>query len=294
MRWRSLVGFLAASTGLGLAFIGPRDAPAPRPTANTAFGSPRAPRAPAVVWAVGDGADGSAAARRVAARIADDRPDRVLYLGDVYERGSAQEFRNNFSSVYGRLTRRMAPTPGNHDWPAHVSGYDRYWQSVTGAKTPPWYAFEIGGWQLLSLNSETPGDANQLRWLRRRLLRTPGSCTIAFWHRPRFSAGEHGDQPDVAPLWDAVRGRAAIVLSGHDHDLQRMRPRSGTVQLVSGAGGHERYDVDADDPRLAFGTDQVDGALRMALRPGMAQISFVAPDGPPLDEATVPCQRAGR
>jgi hypothetical protein len=245
-----------------------------------------------VVWAVGDGADGSAASRRVAARIASDRPDRVLYLGDVYESGTAREFREHFAPIYGRLGRRMAPTPGNHDWPAHRSGYDPYWRSVTGAPARHHYGFEIGGWHVLSLNSETPADPGQLRWLRRRLRRASGACTIAFWHRPRFSAGRHGDQADVAPLWNAVRGRAKIVLSGHDHDMQRLLPRGGTTQIVAGAGGHGRREVDESDRRLAFSNDQVDGALRIRLRPRAAELAFVAVDGSSLDRTIVPCETA--
>jgi hypothetical protein len=81
----------------------------------------------------------------VAARIAADRPQRVLYLGDVYERGSARDFRERFAPVYRGLAARIAPTPGNHDWPAHREGYDAYWRSVTRSPTPPWYAFTIGG-----------------------------------------------------------------------------------------------------------------------------------------------------
>jgi hypothetical protein len=42
---------------------------------------------PAVVWAVGDGADGSAIARRLARRIERSRPDAFLYLGELIEFG---------------------------------------------------------------------------------------------------------------------------------------------------------------------------------------------------------------
>jgi hypothetical protein len=267
-----------------------RAAPAPEPTANHAFVSPPRPAAPAEVWAVGDGS-GTSASRALAARIARARPDHVLYLGDVYERGTADEFRANFARVYGSLVRRMAPTPGNHDWPNHRTGYDPYWRSVTGAPTPPWYALTIGGWRVLSLNSETPADAAQLRWLRRQLASARGTCTLAFWHRPRFSAGRHGDQVDVQPLWNAVRGRAPLVVSGHDHDLQRMRPIGGTTQLVSGAGGRSHYGVDEGDPRLAFSDDRRDGALRLRLRPGRALAEFVALDGSVLDRSSTSCSR---
>jgi hypothetical protein len=85
---------------------------------------------------------------------------------------------------------------------------------------------------------------------------------------------------------------AALVLSGHDHALQRFRPRDETVQLVVGACGRGRYRIDESDRRLAFGSDWVHGALRMRLRPGAARLAFVAADDTFLDRATVPCRAA--
>ncbi len=246
----------------------------------------------AIVWAVGDGADGGATATGVARLIARGRPDRVLYLGDVYDDGSPADFREHFAPVYGKLARIMAPTPGNHDWPRHREGYDRYWARVLRRPVPAFYAFRVGGWQLLSLNSEAPHEPRsaQLRWLRRRL-RGPGDCRLAFWHRPRYSAGtRHGDQPDVQPLWDALRGRARLVLNGHEHNMQRFRPVDGITELVSGAGGHGLYPLQRPFSRLAFGDDSHYGALRLRLRPGRAAYAFIDADGRTLDAGAVTCQ----
>jgi len=283
-----LIAVIAAVAMLAVGLGG--TTPPPKPVANRAFRSPARPNTPAVIWAVGDGADGGRAAKAMARRIAIDRPDRMLYLGDVYDRGSAGDFRTNYDSVYGKLARVTAPTPGNHDWPAHPDGYDPYWRSRTGAPTPPWYAFRAGGWRIISLNSEAPHEAAsaQVRWLTRQLRQDKGSCTLAFWHRPLMSAGKHGDQRDVAPLWRALRGHTSLVLNGHDHDFQRLHPVDGITQLVAGAGGKSRYGLRADR-RLAFGDDQHDGALRMELRPGSAQLSFVTAAGQVLDRSGVDC-----
>lgn len=80
----------------------------------------------AVVWAVGDGADEGVGSRAVARLISSGDPVRFLYLGDVYEGGSAQEFRANYAAIYGPLKDITLPTPGNHDWPRHAEGYDSY------------------------------------------------------------------------------------------------------------------------------------------------------------------------
>ncbi|HEV2814863.1 MAG TPA: hypothetical protein VGW10_16525 [Solirubrobacteraceae bacterium] len=62
------------------------------------------------------------------------------------------------------------------------------------------------------------------------------------------------------------------------------------MQYVSGAGGRSRYTVDTDDPRLAFSHDGTEGALRIALTPGRADLRFVAADGTVLDTSTVTCE----
>lgn len=99
----------------------------------------------------------------------------------------------DYDPVYGRLRAVTAPTPGNPDRPRHADGYDRY-------------SLPLAGWQVLSLNSEEPVDLDSrpLRWLLRQVCE-PGDCRLAFWHRPRYSAGPHGDQGDLEPLCRALR-----------------------------------------------------------------------------------------
>ncbi len=245
---------------------------------------------PAVVWAVGDGADGGDDAKALAERIAAGEPDRFLYLGDVYQRGTDEEFEENYASVYGELAEITAPTPGNHDWRNHTEGYDPYWRDVYGRPPPHFYSFEAGGWQLISLNSEADlePDGAQVRWLEKQL-RGGGTCRLAFWHKPRYSAGKHGDDEDVDPFWEALEGRAAIVVNGHDHDMQRLKPIDGITSFVSGAGGKSLYEIDPSDERVAFRNDTDFGALRLVLQRGRADYAFVTTDGRTLDRGTVSC-----
>jgi len=260
---------------------------------------PSGPDERAVLWAVGDGADGSARAQRVVTRMRRKRFDRVLYLGDVYGAGllsflrgdgTETDFRKGYAPVYGDFALKTAPTPGNHEWPQRGDGYEPYWAEVFGEPPPAWYGFHVAGWQLLSLNSEAPHgrDSAQVRWLRTQAS-APGTCRLAFWHRPRFNAGEHGDARDVAPLWEALRGRAKIVVNGHDHNMQRFKPVDGITQYVSGGGGHGLYRLRRRDPGMAFGASRAYGALRIELRPGSARLAFVSAGGRILDLSDVPC-----
>ncbi len=251
------------------------------------------PRPVSVVWAIGDGADGGADSRAVAAMVGRQRIDRMLYLGDVYETGTAAEFQTNYDPPYHRFDAIAAPTIGNHEWPNIATGYVPYWTSVRGTPPPLWYAFAVSGWQLISLNSNVPTSSDQLSWLSAQIAQTPryGTCRLAFMHHPVYSAGLHGDLSSLQGIFGELKGRASIVLAGHDHDMQRLQPVDGITPYVDGAGGRELYPVDRTDPRLAFADDTHHGALRIKLRPGLATLSFVAEDGTVLDRSRASCRQ---
>ena len=250
-----------------------------------------APNLPsATVWAVGDGAFPGVSSQDVAGLVASGAPTRFLYLGDVYPEGTAGDYARGYAPIYGSLAPITLPTPGNHEWGNRTQGYNRYWSRIIGGTPPSHYAVTVAGWRIVSANSEEPHGAGspQVRWLKAQMA-APGTCKLVVWHRPRFSGGLHGDAPDIAPLWNATLGHAALVLNGHDHDMQRMRPVRGVTELVSGAGGHIHYPVDTSHPRLAWSNDRDYGAVRLDLRPGSARYAFVTSAGRVLSSGTVRC-----
>jgi hypothetical protein len=257
---------------------------------------PSRPGPPVVVWAVGDGADGGSHAKDVVRRIASGEIDRLLYLGDLYDGGGRADFIENYEPTYGHFKRITEPTVGDNDWPRRSEGYYPYWRSVRGNRLPPWYAFSVAGWQILSLNSEAPHGptSRQLRWLAHKLDRTPdfGNCRVAFWHRPRFSAArKYGNNKSFSPFWRALRHRARLVLNGHAHDMQRFAPRGGITQFISGTGGHGLYGLRTGVRGLRFGDDRHYGALRIGLGRGRARFAFVADSGEVLHSGRLGCRR---
>jgi len=237
------------------------------------------------VWAVGD-ADPPESAR-VARLIRRADPDRILYLGDVYATGTAANF-TRWAKPWHGLLGRMAPAPGNHEWPNAREGYEPFWRKVTGETPPTYYSFRAGGWDILSVNAEHEQWRTAESWLRDQTS-SGGNCRIAFWHRPAYSAGGHPSDDRAQEFMDAIQGGARMVINGHDHNMQRMRSRDGIVEFVSGAGGRERYDVDQDYRRLAFGDDRHYGALRLRLSPERAKWRFVTPGRRVLDSGTLRC-----
>ena len=106
-----------------------------------------------------------------------------------------------------------------------ATGYFDYFGSAAGSRTQGWHSSTFSGWRVIGLNSNCvsiggcqTGSAQE-KWLRSKLYTYRSKkCTIALWHHPRFSSGQHGDNPEMADLWNTLQDYdAEIVLSGHDH-----------------------------------------------------------------------------
>ncbi|QEC46383.1 hypothetical protein FSW04_01500 [Baekduia soli] len=255
--------------------------PAPRPTG-------RQTASDTTIWAVGDA--GPAGDDAIARLIARSGAGNVLFLGDVYHQGNQQAFAR-YARTYGRLAAITSATVGDQDVRDIADGYQAYWHIVLEGPPAPWYALSVGTWQVLSLDSEaahTPGSS-QLSWLSTQLAR-PGTCRLAFWHRPRFSAdAQHGDQTDIAPIWNLLRSHAAIVVAAHARNMQRFKPIDGITEFISGAGGAP-LTSSRPDARLAYADAHAYGALRLTLHDDSADYAFVATDGTTLDHGTIPCR----
>ena len=91
-------------------------------------------------------------------------------------------------------------------------------------------------------------------------------CTLAIWHHPRFSSGEHGNDPTVAPFWDALHAAGAdVIVNGHDHDYERFAPQDPDgVARSDAAGSASSSSGRAAPSSAAFGTQAANSELRAA------------------------------
>jgi hypothetical protein len=182
-------------------------------------------------------------------------PNTVLPLGDnQYECGDLSAFQQSYAPTWGRLRAVTRPIVGNHEYGeachrSDASPYFSYFGASAGPYGRGWYSYNIGSWHLIALNSECSYGRGRLkvggceagsaqeRWLRRDLATHPRRCTLAYWHEPRFSSGQHGDAQQMARIWnDLARVHADVVLSGHNHDYERFNP-IGAVPGVPVATG---------------------------------------------------------
>ena len=163
---------------------------------------------PPVIVAAGDiSPEGDGYDDETAAVIDDIAPDAVLTLGDnQYPDGELTDFRRYYDENWGRFLDMTYPAPGNHD--CHVprcAGYFDYFGDRAGDGT---YAYRIGRWLLVSLNSEGDIDA-QDAFLRARLAASDARCELVYYHHPRFSSGpmaaraapRRGGRPRTPRAW---------------------------------------------------------------------------------------------
>ena len=221
------------------------------------------------------------------------RLDAVLTAGDnQYELGSLAAYGGSYDPSWGRLKTITRPAPGNHDYLTRdAAGYFAYFGVAAGPPGLGYYSFDLGAWHIVSLNSNcgAVGGCGQgspeVRWLRRDLARSSFRCTLAYWHHPRFSSGDHGSDVSYRELWQALYdAKADVVVGGHDHDYERFAPQDpdgrldlagGIREFVVGTGGRSLRGF----PRLVPNSQARDattfGVLRLTLRARSYAWSFL-------------------
>lgn len=244
-----------------------------------------------------------AAVRTVA--LAQKWPDApVLALGDVvYTRGSPHEFADCFHPIWGNLSPRTLPAPGNHEYrtPGAYAYYD-YWGKQAGPERRGYYSVKTDDWLILSLNSEIKAGPNsaQGRWLADELASWPESCVLAFYHRPAYSSQHRDKRGSELQLFEQLSGAgASIILNGHNHLYERTHPMNGngdvvhdngTVSFVVGTGGRDprrKMDLASFIAKAELGRQ---GLLRLDLRTGEYSWAFHdAKSGKVLDEGSRAC-----
>jgi hypothetical protein len=164
----------------------------------------------------------------------------VLLMGDnMYGGESAQDFHNKFSDVYKPLLDNQVKfyaSLGNHDQPLQIN-YEPF--NMNGKE---YYRIKKGNVAIYALNSNYM-DKKQIQWLESELAKDSSDWKVCFFHHPPYSSGsKHGSDKQLREIVEPifVRYRVNVVLTGHDHFYERIKPQKGIYYFVSGAGGKLR------------------------------------------------------
>lgn len=229
----------------------------------------------------GDIADGTAGAGKTAAIIKNHPSASVFTAGDnAYNSGTITEYNNNYDPTWGAFKARTNPTPGNHEYnTANAAGYKQYFGSQATPNGNTYYAKNVGDWRIyyLDANISASSSSAQYTWLKNDLAANPKTCSLATWHQPVFSSGQHGNTATMKSIYALLDSNGAdVVVNGHDHDYERFAPQdsngtasaSGIREFVVGTGG-------TADLR-GWGTTKPNSQVRIANRFGVIDFQLGA------------------
>ncbi|MFD1048437.1 metallophosphoesterase family protein, partial [Kibdelosporangium lantanae] len=228
-------------------------------------------------------------------------PAAVITMGDnQYDDAHLSDFQKYYDKTWGKFKNITHPIPGNHetyDSPA-FGGYHDYFGKIATPNGKNYYSWEMGNWHFIALDSndfvnDDLAEAPQITWLKQDLANNRKGCVAAYYHHPRWSSGDHGDQPDAAVFWDLmVQNKVDLVLNGHDHDYERFVPMNasgksdpnGPVEIVGGTGGAPLYPIHSEHPTTAK-LLRTFGVLKLSLTDTSFTTQLIGVDGKVLDSS---------
>ena len=206
-------------------------------------------------------------------QIDEGRPlDGIILLGDNLSYfGEAEHIANHFEKPYAPLLRngvQFFAVLGNHDVKKGLEpfqlNYPRF--NMNGRR----YHAQVFGDRLVQcvfLDSTTIlTDPRQQSWLEKTLRESTSTWRLVALHHPLY--GRTKRRPD--PEWEyrdllepiLIRGKADVVVNGHNHLYMRLKPQNGIQHFTAGSGGElESGVLLEDDPDLVVGYDRTTAAL---------------------------------
>ena len=216
----------------------------------------------------------------------------VLMMGDnMYGGEKPADFKAKFENIYRELLDRgvtFYATLGNHD-ESNQRFYDQF-----NMKGEEYYRLEKGNVAFYSLNSNYM-DKRQLKWFEEQLAKDTKEWKIAFFHHPPYSSGgRHGSSVGlrevVEPLF--VKYGVNVVLAGHEHFYERIKPQQGIHYFISGAGGKLRKgDVKRGSPLTAKAYDADMSFMLLEVAGDEMHFQVISRTGETVDSGVIAHQR---
>jgi predicted MPP superfamily phosphohydrolase len=187
--------------------------------------------------------------------------DLVTLVGDnLYGAERPQDFKKKFEDPYKPLLDagvKFYASLGNHDDAMEQRNYKLF---NMGGKQ--YYSFKPSNTQSVRffvLESSYP-TPEQIAWFEKELKDSTSDWKIPYFHHPPYSSGErHGSDSRLREVLEPLflKYNVSVVLTGHDHFYERVKPQKGIVYFVVGSGGQLRQgNIDKSSGLTAAGNDQ--------------------------------------
>jgi predicted MPP superfamily phosphohydrolase len=167
--------------------------------------------------------------------------DLMIHTGDLaYDTGTIGQYEDNVFGVYADLFRNIPffPASGNHDYKTMSGAPFRDVFNLPNQNGEKWYSYDYGRVHFVALDTEADYSA-QMKWLEVDLAATTLPWKVIYMHKPPYSSGLHGSDTTLRNKLGPIAEKYGVqlVLAGHDHDYERIKPQNGIQYIVTGGGG---------------------------------------------------------
>jgi 3',5'-cyclic AMP phosphodiesterase CpdA len=248
--------------------------------------------------AIGDFGTGDDNQFEIAAQMLRDHKtsplDFVIAVGDnIYPDGGGRHFEKKFARPYAGLIRegvKFHAVLGNHD--VRDGRGDQCQYPLFNMNGQCHYTVKKGdGLAEFFMIDSTAFDMTQAGWLEGVLKESTAKWKIAVFHHPIYSsAEEHGSDVGLRRRIEPLLARYGVnvVISGHDHTYERVKPQQGVQYFVTGAGGKVRPgDVNLGSPFRAMSYDRDNHYLQMVIEDQQINFQTIARSGAVIDRGAI-------
>jgi len=183
--------------------------------------------------------------------------DLVVLVGDnLYGSERPQDFKVKFEEPYKPLLDagvKFYAALGNHD-----AREQRYYKPFN-MDGKLYYSFSPKANVRFFMLESTYPVPEQIQWAEKELQGSGSDWKIAVFHHPLYSSGErHGSDTRLREVLEPlfIKYNVSVVLTGHDHFYERVKPQHDITYFVVGSGGQLRKgNIDRGSGLTASGFD---------------------------------------
>jgi 3',5'-cyclic AMP phosphodiesterase CpdA len=133
-------------------------------------------------------------------------------------------------------------------------------------------------------------DKKQLEWFEGELKGSASEWKIAFFHHPIYSSGEkHGSNVELRNVLEPmmVKYGVDVVLTGHEHFYERMKPQKGINYFIVGSSGKLRKGNIGRSALTAKGFDQDNSFMLAQIAGDEMFFQVISRKGKVVDSGTI-------
>lgn len=212
----------------------------------------------------------------------------ALMLGDnMYGGENAADFEKKFERPFGPLLSagvKFYAALGNHDDP-NQRLYKHF--NMNGER---FYTFKPrDGIRFFALDSNYM-DKTQIEWFEKELDSSQSDWKICFFHHPLYSSGErHGSDLQLRAVLEPmlVKHNVTVVLAGHEHFYERLKPQHGIHHFTCGSSAKLRKGNIGKTDLTAKGFDTDNAFMLMEIDKDELHFQTISRKGATVDSGVI-------